>query len=526
MRAILPCNCAVLCVADAKHAVWCCHLRCFWHAVSDQVRTRLFTVVAATIMFVLAVFTLVYTVEVEPDVVRTWVLHRRIATSACHFRCHAPSAPQVSDLSFSSLPPRFMYFGGSVVRNPRLQVLSDTKSPLSGVRVGVAVNSVSLAQNPQQFSLDCSSSALNAMAGTLEYERIIGICTPVLRQTSIVTDDVGLATFESFGLVAGPPGLWDVTFTAGDETAHVAVTVASQVFDVLVLPSTFPDTFTPGTPLPSQPSVLIVDEYGQPVVGRVVYAYVSQTPFDTDSVSAVEGHDLQGQRYGILTGNASLPSDSNGVARFTDLTIVATSSPMVYLAFYCEGACAAVQPDVFSFYVCVFSVCHVLCCSAVLPRAGVITSWSLNAGGSSLSLQKFGDVIPSLPTTIIGSQVNTTVCRVSIETQPPASAPEGVPFSRQPVVRVTDANGNPVAGKVGQTCFGDCSGNSHCGGHACLVALSRCMFAVLGDCGLLPCAPYSTPRLVAACSTCLPLWATLSASACHCSCCLTSTPCT
>ncbi|MDR3738445.1 MAG: hypothetical protein P4L40_05440 [Terracidiphilus sp.] len=78
--------------------------------------------------------------------------------------------------------------------------------------------------------------------------------------------------------------------------------------------------------------------------------------------------------------------------------------------------------------------------------AGVITGWSVSVG--SRNAQKFGSLLPSLPTTVIGHRANTTVCSVSVVTPPPATVTEGVPFATQPRVRVLDANGAGVPGKV------------------------------------------------------------------------------
>jgi hypothetical protein len=55
---------------------------------------------------------------------------------------------------------------------------------------------------------------------------------------------------------------------------------------------------------------------------------------------------------------------------------------------------------------------------------------------------------PALPTPVLGIQVNSTVCSVSIVRQPPAVAVEGRAFAVPPLVRVVDRNGAPVPGKV------------------------------------------------------------------------------
>jgi hypothetical protein len=316
-------------------------------------------------------------------------------------------------VSFANVPPRTMYLSQAPVRHPRVQVLSDKKAPLSDVPVTITVSQISLARNPQVQSVDCSSDATSSVVGTLEGWRLQDVCRAVLGQETVMSDDIGLGSFVDFSVVRGPPGIWDLTFSAGNQSVVASVNVFSAVMDTLIMTPEAPSWFVAGVPLSTQPVLKVVDQYGNPVSGRVVVAFVSQSPFDSDDSTLVEGHDLQGQRYGVLKNAMSLPSDDNGLANFTSLTIMGTSSSIVYLSFYCEG---------------------------------VITSWSVSGGSSEA--QKFGNVLPSLPSTVLGIQVSTTVCGVSIVRSPPPMVKEGEAFSIQPQVLVTDSSGRPLSNKV------------------------------------------------------------------------------
>ena len=79
-------------------------------------------------------------------------------------------------------------------------------------------------------------------------------------------------------------------------------------------------------------------------------------------------HHPRGQNYALLSGDVSLPSDENGIAVFTDVTLVASSSKYLYLMFYCDGAVASWNSPLlrslatlFSYQECVyiFSVVYV-----------------------------------------------------------------------------------------------------------------------------------------------------------------------
>ena len=52
-----------------------------------------------------------------------------------------------------------------------------------------------------------------------------------------------------------------------------------------------------------------------------------QSPYleNVNLLTEVEGHDLQGQRFATLASFLSEPSDENGMAVFTNLTILGTS---------------------------------------------------------------------------------------------------------------------------------------------------------------------------------------------------------
>ncbi|MDR3738444.1 MAG: hypothetical protein P4L40_05435 [Terracidiphilus sp.] len=271
--------------------------------------------------------------------------------------------PQVSTLYFSSTPPAAIYIGEGFARHPRVQALTDANTPVSGLTVQATVTDVALAANPQVASLDCSTDTLASLTGTLEAARVADICAPVLTQPSADTNDIGLASFMDLFVARGPPGLWELTFQVDGGNATTSLNVFTTVYDMYLTSTDFPDVFTPGVPLFVQPSLYVVDQYQQPVVGKSVIAFVLPTPFDTDDTDLIEGHDIQGQRYGLLANQFSAPTGEDGVAVFSGLTILASSSSVVYLGFYLDGEAMGV---------CVCGRVCVCCVRAcVRLRAGV-----------------------------------------------------------------------------------------------------------------------------------------------------------
>ena len=110
----------------------------------------------------------------------------------------------------------------------------------------------------------------------------------------------------------------------------------------------------------------------------------------------------------------SSPSDANGVATFTNLTIVGTSSPYVYIGFYCEG---------------------------------LVASWSLWFQDGDAVAQSLSTVAPVNPKPVVGIRATTPVTTVSVSVMPTLTVVEGMPFSTQPQVTVSGSTGG-LAGKV------------------------------------------------------------------------------
>jgi hypothetical protein len=219
--------------------------------------------------------------------------------------------------------------------------------------------------------------------------------------------------------------------------------VESEVFQMLVVsepgvPSR-PQFFTPGVPLTVQPRVMLFrkNRNGGPVMGRRVLAFgafksavcrdprvsatpglctpfhwpacalvfplafalaAAQSPFLSTDPNDVETHHLQGQRFATLLHAVSEPSDANGVAVFTQLTITGTSSPFVFIAFYCEGATASWSIDSdtnIGTKTCVLCTCYAAALAPirdhVLGACFVCRLWQSSRHGAGTAHPRIGD---------------------------------------------------------------------------------------------------------------------------------------
>ena len=188
------------------------------------------------------------------------------------------------------------------MRAPRVHFLTAQQTPVANTDTNVSVTNIVAGASAASFS--CATSDLAGMAFTLEADRIAEPCRPVLSVNSSQTDDLGVASFNGFSLVRGPPGIWTVEFSAGAAVADSDMTISSALSTMIIDGSSIPpDSFVPGQPLTVQPrlQLLLKSNVGAP--GRSVVAFVSQSPFvmPPDALNLdVERHDFQGQRFGTL----------------------------------------------------------------------------------------------------------------------------------------------------------------------------------------------------------------------------------
>lgn len=153
----------------------------------------------------------------------------------------------------------------------------------------------------------------------------------------VVTDSDGLATVVIVAM-RSPPGPRTLQFfcgnSAGNATVSLNLFITSVVASILPLsptPSATPQAI--GAPFSVQPSFKLCQAsslFGQclPAPGQVVIAVAE---------SFLSDRSLDGNKMAQLTGFVSAKSDPTGVATFTNLGVVGSSSQRVYLSFYASG---------------------------------------------------------------------------------------------------------------------------------------------------------------------------------------------
>ena len=231
---------------------------------------------------------------------------------------------------------------------------SSLRSASTQVYVTASVVSVTYPLAPTNAP-DCGSQAndfCQINKGSMSCKMIETACTPKLEGGVVATDETGTATFDSLAIRSGPAANYLLRFDGGNgQFVDAATTVAPRVAtiepqDPQVGVSMY---IEPGVPFDKQPSVLLLGWDNKPVPNAVVTIFASENlnyfqEFSEDKISRSAGtslHHPRGQNYALLSSDVSLPSDENGIAVFTNVTLTASSSPYLYLMFYCEGAVAS-----------------------------------------------------------------------------------------------------------------------------------------------------------------------------------------
>ena len=190
--------------------------------------------------------------------------------------------------------------------------------------------------------------------GSMPCKMIETACTPKLEGEVVATDETGTATFSSLAIRSGPAATYLLRFDGADGVStHSLVSVAPRVS--VIMPQD-PQVgvnmhVEPGVPFATQPKVLLLGEDDKPVKNAIVTVFASENlnyfqdfRRESDKASRSAGtalHHPRGQNYALLSGDVSLPSDENGIAEFTNVTLIASSSKYLYLMFYCDGAVAS-----------------------------------------------------------------------------------------------------------------------------------------------------------------------------------------
>ncbi len=287
--------------------------------------------------------------------------------------------------------PRTMLVGQSFSPVPEVRIKNENGFGVLQANLTAAVVNARLFTNGEAYGplsreLDCSNREFS-----LAWIRESDLCNPELvGLTPNFTGDLGVAGFPELRFVGANPGLYTVGIKDENNTVAASFEVrveSSSTFISLTADSAWPKQATMRQPLPAI-KVLVLDSEGEPSVNATVTAMTwTRAP---DPLVDPWLPDVFEDKHATLTGNV-VKTGKDGIAVFDKLTFEAANSVFQYLYFVCDG--------------------QVLGMKATSPMF-----------------------------------LNSNVAHVDIVTGPGPNAVEAAPFKVQPVLKVTDAAGAPVAG--------------------------------------------------------------------------------
>eukprot|EP00935_MAST-01C_sp_MAST-1C-sp1_P000236 g236.t1 len=384
--------------------------------VEDRVRVRFISVFIAVLVFLMMAFVLVNVVDEEPDITTELTLVQTPITDV------------------------FIGLGSLTPRQPMPQlVYAKSKEALPNQTIHVGVKNVYALKKEK---LECDTASIKHREGTLQGISMAGVCTVDLSVKEGVTNQLGSSTYDGFDIAGGPPGAYEIEFSfngslPGDKEdgteAEPSSTTQTVTMQPLVGTMFGPHGYSPldfgrervpqpsmiriGVPLPTF-SVNLCDGMMQAVVGATVWAF-SWHSADFGEMYPPKRTFLRGENTALLANAQSAPSNANGTAVFTGLTVTASTSRFIYLFFYCQGN--------------------------VIGWRDVSEEWFL--------LRNNGLSTPKLPFFFKPSYLYSKVESISIDTDVDSGAgsvtvEEGKPLPVQPVVLVSDAQGAPLKGRT------------------------------------------------------------------------------
>ena len=195
----------------------------------------------------------------------------------------------------------------------------------------VSVQVVKISSDPNDKSAPiCDYEYRDSIKGSLEYIRFHDVCKVFLEGYSKQSDSKGKIEFDEFKIVSGPEAYYTFQLVAEVEGYDPVVSeefssyVYTTVYELESLNAYYmykADDIN--EPLSIQPEVKIKDFNGNPMVNKTVIAfswvdvYFGSEPGYKNSPS--------NRKFFALKNVVSQPSDEDGIARFTNLTILGSN---------------------------------------------------------------------------------------------------------------------------------------------------------------------------------------------------------
>ena len=196
---------------------------------------------------------------------------------------------------------------------------------MPNVSLSIEITSINVAQVTS--APRCDVILRKQKVGSLEFIRSFEPCRYYFDPTPITSDANGIVKLPGLKLIRGPEGVYSYRIKTNNNVTSdtFQAYLGTEVGELKVLTQPIYKAKY-GVPLTIQPKVKIVNSGGLPIIGKYCVA-MATVDFDIDKDP--RSFNIQGifdliniaNRFALLSGEVSLPSNQNGEAIFTNLTV-------------------------------------------------------------------------------------------------------------------------------------------------------------------------------------------------------------
>ena len=366
------------------------------------------------------------------------------------------TAGSATTIAANSVPAQTATVGTAVGSSPSVLVTDAGGNPVSGVPVTFTVTAgggTIVPGSPATIATDVNGVAtltswtlgttagantVTAASGTLSGSPVTFSATGTPGAATTIAANSPVSQSAPEGTAVGSPPSVLVTDAHGNGKPGVSV-----VFDV---------TAGGGSIVPAAPATVVTDVFG--VATLTSWTLGVGTGSNNNTVTATSG-TLSGSPVTFTASATTTAGPASNLAANSPVSQSATagrtvSAPPSVIVTDANANPVAGASVVFSVASGGGSIVPASPATIVTTAAGTasLTSWTLGttAGVDNNSITATAGTLAGSPVTFTASATAGGPAQMSIVTQPPATATSGVAFTPQPVLRVLDAHGNPVAG--------------------------------------------------------------------------------
>ena len=238
--------------------------------------------------------------------------------------------PFPSSINVMINPLDFLELGENA-RTFVIQITDQYSNPMENIEVLLGIVDLKInSENEERF---CDFSYLSLNFWNFNFFRSLAPCTIEYEGFNISTDKNGFAFFSNFQFTQAPSGNYVIYFYLHQnnlKTHYYNILLAPNVFGIEIL-NNAPINAELHISLIPQPKAILYDKFHNPLFNQTLIAI--SWPFGNNNLKIPQLYDPDADKFALLNGIYSIPSNQKGYAEFRNLTIIGSTHQNVYILF-------------------------------------------------------------------------------------------------------------------------------------------------------------------------------------------------